>query len=319
MIFQESTQPPPSLSDTILQKILHILNYNFVNQEQFKVSILSLVLLGAILIFAALISRYARGFLRKRVLPNFPFDAGLQYTLLRIAHYLIITFGLLYALKVGFSIDLTGVAVILGFLSVGVGFGLQYIAADMVSGFILLFERPVRVGDRIKLDEIEGRVANISIRSTLVITNENIAVIIPNSKLVQEKFINWSYGDPTVRLDIPIGVAYGSDLKVVSDALMEAARNVEEVMDDPPPQVHFSGFGDSSLDFQIRVWIKEPHKHPRIRSKVNFQIDAQFRKYNVEIPFPQRDLHLRSGAMKIDQSGNGSKRLEALSESQPEK
>jgi small-conductance mechanosensitive channel len=271
------------------------LNTPFIRQEgTFKVSIISLVLLIVIIFIATLVSRYTRRFLRKRVLPRFHIEIGLQYTLLRLVHYVIIALGVLYAIKIGFSVDLTSVAVILGFLSVGIGFGLQYAASDIASGFILLFERPIRIGDWLSLDGgVEGRVESISLRSTVVVTNENLAVIMPNSKLVQNKFINYSYGTQNVRLNIPIGVAYGSDLQTVKTALIEAARSVKEVLSDPAPIVHFSGFGDSALNLQIRVWIDEPRNHTTIGSKINFAIDEAFRKYNIEIPFPQRDIHIR--------------------------
>jgi small-conductance mechanosensitive channel len=237
-------------------------------------------------------------------------DLGLQYTLLRLVHYVIITIGVLYALKIGFSVDLTSVAVILGFLSLGIGFGLQYLAADVASGFILLFERPVRVNDRVRLEDgIEGRVDHISLRSTIIVTNENMTVIIPNSKLVQNKLVNYSRGT-NVRLNIPVGVAYGSDLQKVSQALVEAAGTVDQVLTTPPARAHFAGFGESSLEFEIRVWINEPHNHPQIRSKVNFAIDGAFRKYNIEIPFPQRDLHLRSASFKIARDESGITTLE---------
>ena len=311
MFFQEPLTPPPpssdteqiappSLGDTILEKIIYYLNYPFINQKEFKVSALSLLLLFVVILIAWLMSRYARRLLKNRVLPKSHIDAGLQYTLLRVLHYIVITGGVVYGLKVGFSIDLTSIAVILGFLSVGIGFGLQYIASDMVSGFILLFERPVRVGDRIKIDDVEGRVENIRVRSTLIITNENMAVIVPNSQLVQRKFINWSYNKEPVRIDVPVGVAYGSDLQKVSAALVQAARAVKEVLPDPPPRPHFKGFGDSALDFEIRVWINEPHKHPQIRSKLNFQIDSAFREHGIEIPFPQRDLRFRAGEIRLE-------------------
>ena len=173
MILQDQG-PAPALGETLFERIIRYLNYPFIKQEgAFKLSIISVILLVLVICIAALISRYTRRFLQNRVLPRFHIDLGLQYTLLRLVHYVIITLGVLYALKIGFSVDLTSVAVILGFLSVGIGFGLQYIAADMASGFILLFERPVRVGDRVRLDDgIEGRVNNISLRSTVIVTNE---------------------------------------------------------------------------------------------------------------------------------------------------
>jgi small-conductance mechanosensitive channel len=290
----------PAGEETLLQRIIRYLNTPFIEQQgSFKVSILSLILLVLVIVIASLISRYVRRFLKARVLSRVHMDLGLQYTLLTLVHYLIITVGLLYGLKIGFSVDLTSVAVILGFLSLGIGFGLQYLAADLASGFILLFERPVRVNDRVRLEDgTEGRVDHISLRSTIIVTNENMTVIIPNSKLVQNKLVNYSRGT-SVRLNIPVGVAYGSDLTKVSSALVEAAASINQVLKTPAPRAHFAGFGDSWLEFEIRVWINEPHKHPQIRSKINFAIDAAFRKYNIEIPFPQRDVRLRSAPFRI--------------------
>ena len=297
MIFQDE----PSLGNSVLERIIRVLTFPFVNQAgSFKISILSLLLLVVVIGIATIISRYVRRFLENRVLPRVPVEAGLRYTLLRLVHYVIMVLGVVYGLKIGLSIDLTSIAVILGFLSVGIGFGLQYIASDIVSGFILLFERPVRVGDRVRLKEgIEGRVEKISFRSTTILTNENMVVIVPNSKLIQNELVNYSYPTQKVRLNIPVGVAYGSDLEWVSEALVKAAQSVDEVLEAPPPRVHFSGFGDSSLNLEIRVWINEPHKHPQIRSKVNFAIDRVFREYNIEIPFPQRDVYLHTSPTRI--------------------
>jgi len=293
LILQEQVS---ASGETLLERIIRYVNYPFIEQQgAFKVSIVSLTLLILVICIAAVLSRYVRRLLQKRILPRFHIETGLQFTLLRLVHYLVITFGVLYATKIGFSIDLTSIAVIVGFLSVGIGFGLQYAAADIASGFILLFERPVRIGDWVELDDgVEGRVENISLRSTVIVTNENMAVIMPNSKLVQNKFINYSYGNQLVRLNIPVGVASESDLDNVSAALLEAARSVDDVLNEPAPIVHFSKFGESTLNLQIRVWINEPRDHTRIRSEVNFAIERSFRKHNVEIPNPQLDIRLRS-------------------------
>jgi small-conductance mechanosensitive channel len=303
LILQETPPPPPpSLGDAILEKVVYYLNYPFVNQKEFKVSLLSLVLLVAVIVIASIVSRYLRRVLARRVLTRFHLDAGISYTLLRVIHYLIIVGGLLYGLKLGFAIDLTSIAVILGFLSVGIGFGLQYIASDIVSGFILLFERPVRVGDRLKIDSVEGRVESVSLRSTRVVTNDDVTVIVPNSELVRHKIINWSYCKQ-VRIRIPIGVAYGSDLEKATKALVEAAQAVKLVLDEPPPKVQLVKFNDWSIDLELLVWIDMPHNHTQIRSDVNFQIERLFRQYDIEIPFPQRDLRLRSGSLDLDQHG----------------
>ena len=312
MLFQDEPSVT-SFGDTLFERIIKYLNYPLIKQEgSFRLSVISLILLVLIVGIATLVSRYTRRFLQKRVLPKFHIEIGLQYTLLRLVHYLIIALGVLYAMKIGFSVDLTSVAVIVGFLSVGIGFGLQYVAADIASGFILLFERPIRIGDWVMLaDDMEGRVETISLRSTVIVTNENLAVIVPNSKLVQNKFVNYSYGAPVVRLNIPIGVAYGSDLEKVSSALLDAARSVERVLNNPEPQVHFSGFGDSSIDLQIRVWIDKPRDHTTIASDVNFAVERAFREHNIEIPFPQHDLHLRTSSLRIAHEDSGFTKVEA--------
>lgn len=281
-----------SFGDTVISRVYKFLTYPFVQQKEIQVSILTLLLFILIILIATLISRYTRRFLKARILPRFHIESGLQYTLLRLVHYFIIALGVLYAMKIGFSVDMTSVAVIVGFLSVGIGFGLQYVAADIASGFILLFERPIRIGDWVELEGgTEGRVERISLRSTVIVTNENMSVILPNSKLVQNKFVNYSFGTPEVRLNIPIGVADGSDLEKVSEALLEAARSVEQVLSEPEPRVHFSSFGDSSFDLQIRVWITEPRNHSTIRSNVNFAIESAFRKYGIRTAMLQREIH----------------------------
>jgi small-conductance mechanosensitive channel len=283
--------------------------------DTFRISILSLILMLLVILVANLTSRYLRQFLQKRVLPRFHIELGLQYTMLRLLHYVIMGLGVLYAMKVGFNVDLTSVAVIVGFLSVGIGFGLQYVAADIASGFILLFERPIRVGDWVRVvDNMEGRVESISLRSTVIVTNENMAVIMPNSKLVQNNFVNYSYGEPIVRLNIPISVDYGSDLDIVSTALIEAARSVKKVMETPPPQVHFSTFADSSLSLEIRVWISEPRDHTTIRSDVYFAIERSFRKYDIKIPYPQLDVHLENGSPGNKSDVKGVSRLKPESD-----
>src|SRR6185295_5017077 len=145
----------------------------------------------------------------------------------------VITIGLLVALKLAFGIDLTSIAVIFTALSVGIGFGLQYIAADIASGFILLFERPIRIGDRVTIGEDEGDIQTINLRTTTVMTNNRIAIIVPNSKLVSQRVVNWSYGDQRARIAIPISVSDDSDVEVVTNTLLKAAEGVELVLTDP--------------------------------------------------------------------------------------
>ncbi|HKR11623.1 MAG TPA: mechanosensitive ion channel domain-containing protein, partial [Pyrinomonadaceae bacterium] len=200
----------------------------------------SSIIIGLCVIFLTMaIARSASGLIERRMALRRHIDPGLRYTISRLVKYFVITVGFLLALKQAFAVDLTSIAVIFTALSVGIGFGLQYLAADIASGFILLFERPIRVGDRITIGEDEGDVQSINLRTTIVTTNDRIAIIVPNSKMVTQSVINWSYGDPRARIAIPVGVADDSDIQLVTDTLINAAKGVENVLTDPPPIVQF--------------------------------------------------------------------------------
>jgi len=201
--------------------------------------------------------------------------------------------GVLLALKQAFAIDLTSIAVLFTALSVGIGFGLQYLAADIASGFILLFERPIRVGDRITIGEDEGDVQSINLRTTIVSTNDRIAIIVPNSKLVTQRVVNWSYGDPRARIAISVGVADDSDIDLVTDTLLEAAKDVSNVLSDPPPRVQFMKFGEYSLDFRLLVWTNQPRRHTQIRSDINYRLARLFRERRIKSPYPTQEFLLK--------------------------
>ena len=259
-------------------------------------------LIEGLVIFAIawLLSRTLSALLERRIAKRAYLDPGLRYTLGRLTQYLIITLGSLLALKAALSVDLTSIAVVFTALSVGIGFGLQYIAADIASGFILLFERPVRVGDRITIGKEEGDVQSINLRTTVMTTNDRVSVIVPNSKLVREQLINWSYGDPRARISIHVGVAYGSDINLVTETLLKATEDVDNVLRDPPPKVQFLKFSDWSLDFRLLVWSNRPRLHNQIRSDINYRIERLFREAGIEIPFPQTELRFRQGSLHID-------------------
>jgi small-conductance mechanosensitive channel len=194
-------------------------------------------------------------------------------------------------------VDLSGLTVVAGLLSVGIGFGLQNTASNFISGLILLFERPIKVGDWITVGEVSGDVREINLRSTTVITPDNISIIVPNSEFVSGRVVNWSHGERKIRVHIPVGVAYGSDVELVTRVLLEEAERHSGVMRTPAPKVWFTGFGDSSLNFELLAWIPEPTARPQVISDLNYAIDSAFRRNNVEIPFPQRDVHVRSGEL----------------------
>jgi small-conductance mechanosensitive channel len=252
----------------------------------------SLLLFVFVLATFAAASRLIRQ-LAGHLFSKFGIDTGTQYTFNRIIHYAIIIVGAVVAFQF-IGIDLTGLAVIVGFLSVGIGFGLQNVTSNFVAGLILLFERPIKVGDRVTVGEKEGDVVEINMRSTTIRTLNNIAVIVPNSQFVSTTVVNWSYGDQKVRLEIDVGVSYESDLAMVMRSLKEVGEEHEEVLKNPAPEVLHVGFGDSSWNMRLRVWIAQPQRHPQIRSEINCAIVNKFRQNGIEIPFPQRDLHMRS-------------------------
>src|SRR5258707_281189 len=204
--------------------------WNYLTQQftfgRITVSVSSVMVGVVVLIVTVFVARWSTILLERRIAARHHIDPGLRYTICRLVKYLIVTIGLLVALKQAFALDLTSIAVVFTALSVGIGFGLQYIASDIASGFILLFERPIRVGDRITIGEDEGDVQSINLRTTIVSTNDRIAIIVPNSKLVSQRVINWSYGDPRARISIPISVATTSDVNVVTETLLLAAQDV---------------------------------------------------------------------------------------------
>ena len=266
------------------------------------VSVSSVIVGAVVLTVAIFVARWSSFLIEKRLETRRHIDPGLRYTICRLAKYLVITIGTLIALKQAFALDLTSIAVIFTALSVGIGFGLQYIAADIASGFILLFERPIRIGDRVTIGEDEGDVQSINLRTTVVTTNDRIAIIVPNSKLVSQRVVNWSYGDPRARIAIPIGVADDSDIELVTDTLIEAARDVPNVLADPKPQVQFLKFGDYSLDFRLLIWTNQPRRNVQIRSDINYRIARLFRERDIRIPYPTQEFLLRGMPREVEPS-----------------
>jgi small-conductance mechanosensitive channel len=246
-----------------------------------------------ILLVVVILSRlFSRKFL-ERILIRLQIEEGTRYTFRRIIELAFILIGAIIAFQ-SIGINLSGLAVIFGLLSVGIGFGLQNITSNFVAGLILLFERPIKVGDRVTVGDVEGDVMDINIRSTTVRSLNNIAIIVPNSEFVSSQVVNWSHGDRKIRLDIEVGVSYQSDLDTVLRSLKEVATENPEILRDPEPDVHLREFGDSSWNMKLRIWIDDPKRHPVVRSDINCAIVRKFRENGVEIPFPQRDLHLRS-------------------------
>jgi len=261
---------------------------------QLRVSVVSVVFGAIVLTITIIVSSAGSKLLERRIAARRHIDPGLRYTIARLVKYLLMMVGTLIALRQAFGLDLTSIAVIFTALSVGIGFGLQYIAADIASGFILLFERPIRVGDRITIGDDEGDVQSINLRTTVVTTNDRVAIIVPNSKLVSQRVVNWSYGDPRARISIPVSVADDSDTQLVTSTLLDVAKEVENVLGDPPPRVQFLRFGAYSLDFRLLVWTNQPRRNMQIRSDINYRIARLFRERGIKIPYPKQEFLLRN-------------------------
>lgn len=279
---------------SVFQRIWSYLTFRFIDSSNMKVSTFRLVIGVTLLVAVMVLSGKLTALIERRISKQKHIDPGLRYTIARLLKYVLLVVGIVAVLKGAFELDLTSVAVIFTALSVGIGFGLQYIAADIASGFILLFERPVRVGDRITIGEDEGDVQSIKLRTTILYTNDRIAIIVPNSRLVSQRVINWSYGDPRARIAIPISVATTSDVNLVTETLLLAAEGVENVLTDPPPKVQFLRFGEYSLDFRLLVWTRQPNRHPQIKSDINYRIERLFRERGIEIPFPTQEFLLKT-------------------------
>src|SRR6059036_756730 len=264
-----------------------------------NLSLVQIFLLIALLVGVFWFSSGTKRFLFNRLLAQSGLDRALQYAIAQIIANVVLVVGVLIVLE-NTGIHLGALAVFAGAVGVGVGFGLQNIASNFISGLVILAERPITIGDRVEVAGIAGQVEHIRARSTVIRTNDNIMMIVPNTKFIDSPVTNWTYGDPRVRFRVPVGVAYGSDLETVRNALLEVARENSHVLEDPKPTVFLETFGDSAINLELVVWSKEMSYRPRrFRSDLNFAIAQKLREAGIEIPSPQRDLHFRDGILKV--------------------
>jgi len=275
----------------VIEIIKGVLDFTIFKVAETNVTVRSLFTFGIVTAIFTFSARTLRNILMTKFFARLRIERGTRYSLSRIVQYFVLFIGVIVAFQV-IGIDLSGLLVIFGFLSVGIGFGLQNITSNFISGLILLFERHIRVGDRVSVGDTEGDVTEINIRSTTIRSLKNISIIVPNSEFISGTVVNWSHSDPKVRLDIPVGVSYSSDLDTVLSSLKEIAEECSEVLRHPPPEVLLEEFADSSWNMNLRVWINDPKRNRYVRSDLNCAIVRKFRKNNIEIPFPQRDLHV---------------------------
>jgi small-conductance mechanosensitive channel len=261
-----------------------------------------LIKLFILLIIIFLIARFIRRVVRYHILARTSLDIGQQFALERGIGYIVIIIGFMVVLQ-SIGVNLNSLIVLSGAIGIGIGLGLQTVANNFTAGIILLIERSIKVGDRVEVGALNGDVVHIGARATWVRTNDNIDVIVPNSEFTQKPVTNWTAEDRQVRFSVPVGVSYGSYPEKVREILLDVAAQHPDVLSSPKPDVIFRGFGDSSLDFELRIWTMRHVQTPQIlKSELYFRIFQAFRENGIEIPFPQRDLHLKSAPASISLS-----------------
>ncbi len=271
-------------------------------EQTVPVSLWDLTLNLLVLLLMVTAARNLPGLLEIAILEPLKVSRGSRYAISKLSSYLIYTVGTVLAFQV-VGIGWGDIQWLVAAMGVGLGFGLQEIFANLVSGLIILFERPIRIGDTVTIGEVSGTVSRMRMRATTITDWDNKELIIPNKAFVTDPLINWTLSDPITRLVIPVGIAYGSDTAKAHQVMMEVVKAHPDVLEEPPPTVFFIGFGDSSLDFEVRVFVSERLKRMPLTHDIHMALDRALAEAGIEIPFPQRDLHLRSVDPGIDLGG----------------
>ncbi len=270
--------------------LFEVLNYQ-IRFGDVKINTMGFIYALLVLFVVNILSVIWQGLLQTKIFAQTKMEEGLKLSITRISTYVLWMIGILMALRI-MGISSTSLAVIFGALGIGIGFGLQHIVGNFISGIILLFERPMQVGDVIEIDGIWGIVKEINVRSTHLKTYDNSDLIVPNSDFISQRVTNWSFRDPKVRRTITVGVAYGSDIARVKEILLDIANTNSRVYRQPAPDSLFADFGDSALIFKLRIWVHIEY-FLSVESDIRFEIDKRFRQARITIPFPQRDLYIK--------------------------
>lgn len=288
---------------SLAAEIFDILNTPFATLGESAISVNFLIYFVLSILLLLYLARKARQVLVNKILVRANINEGIRQSIGTIVRYGIITLGLIIIFQSA-GLNLSALGVVAGALGVGIGFGLQNITNNFISGIIILFERPIKIGDRVEVGEVSGDVVKIAARATTVITNDNISIIIPNSEFVSNRVINWSHNNRMIRFRFPVGVSYKEDPAIIEKLLLEVAAEHDGILQSPAPSVAFASFGESSLNFQLWVWtIKFTNRPTALKSDLYFAIFRKFKEHNIEIPFPQHDLHLRSGFEQLQKRG----------------
>ena len=281
-----------TLFETLNIEYHSILQSPLYTTEKFTIHIYNLLIILIIIFFIRTLV-LGTEYLMDRRIEHKKMDRGRGKSFTQIIIYLIWMIGLIIIIS-SLGVRMTLVIASISALLVGVGFGLQHIFNDFFSGIIILFDGSIEVDDVVEVEGIVGRVLEIGLRVSKVLTRDNVVIIVPNSRFTSEKVINWTHNKAATRFHINIGVAYGSDVRLVERILLTAANEHNQISKNPKPFVRFNDFGESSLDFQLYFWTANDFMVENIKSDLRFVMDDEFRKNKVEIPFPQRDLHLKT-------------------------
>ncbi|MBN2349835.1 MAG: mechanosensitive ion channel [Bacteroidales bacterium] len=273
-------------------KLNEILDYTLWKTDKFSLTVNHLLIVLLTLIVTKVVTEIIKRIFRRQSKKR-NIEIGRYHAIIQLFKYILWTFAILIILDtigVKITILLAGSAALL----VGIGLGLQQLFQDFVSGIVLLFEGSLKIGDVVELqDGVIGKVKEIGIRTSKIESRNNIIVIVPNSKFIGDNVINWSHIEKRTRFDVGVGVAYGSDVELVKKLLLECAKEIHEISKIPAPFVRFEDFGDSSLDFKLYFWTSNTFYVENVKSDIRFAINRKFRENNVQIPFPQRDVHLK--------------------------
>ncbi len=275
----------------LIKDINKIISFKLFSIGGTPITIKSFLIFVLVLLGTYIASKWIRKIIDK-ALEKKGVKSNERYPLIKLSHYIIVVLGIYIAFN-SIGIPLTGLLAAAGIFGVVLGFGLQSITSNLVSGIILLGEGTLKVGDLVEVGNQFGEVVDTSVRSTTVKTFDNYHVLVPNEEFFTKPFINYTYSDKKVRLDIPIGVSYVSDVEKVRELLLDIASENEKILEKPEPMVFFKEHGDSSLNFKLKCWVATPFNRKRTKSELNFEINKRFREENIEIPFPQRDVWIK--------------------------
>ncbi|MCT4591284.1 MAG: mechanosensitive ion channel [Carboxylicivirga sp.] len=280
-----------NIDEEISSFVKNMITYQFQLSESISFSLGGFIMLILILYLSILLSNMIKVFLEEDILSKTNLGQGLPHTIALLAKYTLITIGITMAISMA-GIPTTSLTVLIGAFGVGIGFGLQNIFNNLVSGLILLFERPIKIDDIVEVGQLLGRVKSIGIRSSIVRTFDGAEVIVPNGQLISNEVINWTHSDPIRRHEVFVGVAYGSNVSQVRNILEAQLNSHTDILKDPPPSVLFINMGDSSLDFRLLFWISKVQEGLKIKSDITQMIYDALNKEGIQIPFPQRDIHI---------------------------